>query len=524
MLHPRKRELSGAAAYDAATKCDFLSDSWVSSTVATAALTAGSTLLYAGESPRLQSRASRETEAILARTPPQRLFAPSALLPSGWMHDVAIDIDIDGAIASLTPQAVAGDAEVLRGPVLPAMPNAHSHAFQRALSGRTGAKALAHGDDFWSWRGAMYALVERVDPDAMEAIAAQAYVEMAKAGYAGVAEFHYLHNDADGRAYDDPSEMAWRIAAAANTAGVALTLLPVFYAHGNFGGAPLAGAQRRFANDVDSYARLVEALRGAKDRNGYVVGVAPHSLRAVAPEELRDVVQLAGGAPVHIHAAEQSREVEDCQRSLRARPVEWLLAHAGVDSHWCIVHATHMSAIETERLGSSSAVAGLAPTTEADLGDGTFAAEAFMRAGGRIAVGSDSNTIVDPFAELRQLEWSQRIALERRNVLVQPPGERIGTALWRAAASGGGQALGRRTGTIEVGARADLVVLDTDDAALAELAPAEALDAAIFGPCRRPVRDVIVNGRWIVRDAHHPQERPVLARYRATLARLASAA
>ena len=451
-------------------------------------------------------------------------FAPHALLPDGWAAAVAIDIDEDGIIASVKPGADAQDCVALAGPVVPAMPNVHSHAFQRALAGRTGMAAIAHDDSFWTWRNVMYAFLDRLDADAFEAIAAQAYVEMAKAGYATVAEFHYVHHDPAGKPYGDPAELAWRIVSAARTAGLGLTLLPVFYAHGGFGGLPTTQGQRRFAHTVSTFTHLYDRLREGSAEHGYVLGVAPHSLRAVTAEELGQIVRLAGSsAPVHIHAAEQTREVDECFAWSRLRPVEWLLTQAHVDARWCIVHATHMTEREVAALAASGAVAGLAPTTEADLGDGTFPGLAYLGANGQFAIGSDSNTQISPFTELRQFEWSQRIRVRRRNVLALSTGETIGTSLWTAAARGGAQALAQPTGSIAPGQQADLVVLDAMDPALAEQDRKNLLDAAIFGPTRMPVRDVMARGRFIVRQGRHAQEEAVFARYREALARLAGA-
>ena len=440
------------------------------------------------------------------------LLAPAALLDDGWHADVAIAIDGDGRIAMVTPRASGVQVdERLKGPVVPAMPNLHSHAFQRAIAGRTGTPSPTRDDTFWTWRQAMYAAVDRLDADAFEAIAAQAYVEMAKAGYASVAEFHYVHHDPHGKPYADPAELAWRIVGAAETAEMGLTLLPVFYAHGDFGGAASTPSQRRFVQSVYTFEKLCDALaRGALARR-YVLGVAPHSLRAVTPQELAKIVHLVPPhAPIHIHAAEQTREVDDCHKWSGQRPVEWLLAHANVDARWCVVHATHMTEREVAGLAASGTVAGLAPSTEADLGDGIFPAEAYVQAGGCFGIGCDSNTMIDPFAEVRQLEWSQRLRLRRRNVLAgtnAPVGETIaplaktsapigetlaprrsdapiGETLWCAVARGGAQALGMATGRLVAGARADLIVLDVEDPALVEQPLASVLDAAIFGPCR----------------------------------------
>jgi formimidoylglutamate deiminase len=447
-----------------------------------------------------------------------RLFAADALLPDGWARDVLFVVGASGDLDSVTAGAGRDGAEVVSGPVVPAMPNLHSHAFQRALAGRTGRASGERDDSFWTWRQAMYAFLDCIGAPAFEAIAAQAYVEMAKAGYATVAEFHYVHHDPAGKPYADPAELAWRICAAADTAGLGLTLLPVLYAHGGFGGVPTTASQRRFVHSPLTFSRLVEALLGAAAARGIVVGVAPHSLRAVTAEELGQVVRMAPpDAPLHIHAAEQTREVDDCFAWSRMRPVEWLLTQANVDERWCIVHATHMTEREVTGLAKSGAVAGLAPTTEADLGDGTFPAEAFVAADGRIGVGSDSNSVIDPFAELRQLEWSQRIRHRRRNVLAARAAMPVGAALWARCARDGARALGRRTGALAPGMRADLVVLDVEDPALAGQQTADMLDAATFGPARRPVRDVMSGGAWIVRDGRHAREDEVFARYRAVL-------
>jgi formimidoylglutamate deiminase len=447
--------------------------------------------------------------------------ADAALLPEGWARNVVFTIGDDGMVAAIELDADIGGLQRAAGPVLPAMPNLHSHAFQRALAGRTGRSSPAHDDSFWTWRQAMYAFLDHVDADALEAIAAQAYVEMAKAGYASVAEFHYVHHDAAGKPYADPAELAWRVVAAARTAGLGLTLLPVFYAHAGFGGSAPTAGQKRFVHTTYTFSHLFSRLQQGAAMHGYVLGVAPHSLRAVTPEEMGHVVRLAApGAPVHIHAAEQTREVDDCFAWSRLRPVEWLLTQASVDAHWCIVHATHMTEKEVAGLAASGAVAGLAPTTEADLGDGTFPGHAFLAAGGRFGIGSDSNTIVDPFAELRQLEWSQRMRARRRNVLGAAADRTIGTTLWAGAARGGAQALAQPVGALEVGRRADLVVLNPADPALTGQIADDVLDAAMFGPARAPVKDVMAGGNWIVRDGRHVAEAEVFARYRAALARV----
>jgi formimidoylglutamate deiminase len=454
---------------------------------------------------------------------PFRLYADAALLPEGWAERVLIEIGADGIIAAVASGGEAGGAERAAGPVLPAMPNLHSHAFQRAMAGRAERAGASQEDSFWTWRQVMYGFVSRLDPDALEAIAAQLYVEMLKAGYASVAEFHYLHHDPEGRPYADPAEMSWRILAAARTAGIALTHLPVLYAAGGFGGKPAGEGQRRFLNDADGFLRIVERVaQAAKDAPELRVGIAPHSLRAVPADLLSEAVArldaFLPGAPIHIHIAEQVKEVEECLAWSGARPVEWLLDHAAVDRRWCLVHATHMTDTETVRLAQSGAVAGLCPTTEANLGDGFFPAVEYARAGGAFGVGSDSHISVSPVEELRWLEYGQRLVHRRRNLL--QAGGSVGAHLWARAAEGGAQALGFAAGRIAMGCRADLVVLDPACPTLAGLTGDALVDGAVFAGNANPVRDVMVGGRWTVREGRHPREAEVLARYRAALARI----
>jgi formimidoylglutamate deiminase len=455
---------------------------------------------------------------------PRHYLAPSALLHDGWADDVLIEVGDDGHIRALTPGAPRPDAERLAGAVIPGMPNVHSHAFQRAMAGLT-QKAGPQSDSFWSWRELMYQFLQRITPDDVQAIATQLYVEMAEAGYTCVGEFHYLHHDAEGRPYANRLEMAERVRAAADTAGIGLTLLPALYAHSNFGGLAPTTGQRRFICDMAGYTHMLDALAtNLADRPRERLGVAPHSLRAVTREELRDALRHADSIdtsmPIHIHIAEQTKEVDDCVAWSGLRPVEWLMENAAPNLRWCLVHATHMDTHETEALAQCGAVAGLCPTTEADLGDGLFNAPLFLRNQGTLAIGGDSHTGVDPFQELRLFEYGQRLKHESRNVLADAVGESVGGKLWRAACLGGAQALGQRVGSLAVGCRADWVVLQSEDAALAEQRADGLLDAAIFGPARRPVRDVMIAGLWQVREGRHAHAATALADYRRTLKRL----
>ena len=453
----------------------------------------------------------------------QRLFAKEALLPDGWQRDVLIEIEGD-LITRVTPNAVANGAEIAAGAVIPGMPNLHSHAFQRAMAGLT-ERSGPGGDNFWAWREQMYRFLERITPEDNEVIATQLYIEMLKAGYTSVAEFHYLHHDERGNPYANPAEMAERIIAASINAGIGLTMLPVFYAHATFGGTPPNPGQKRFIHDVEAFNSLFDGI--VKHRSSIRrLGIAPHSLRAVTPQELKAIVAHLDThdrhAPIHIHAAEQLKEVDDCLAWSHQRPVAWLLAHANIDARWCLVHATHLNDDETFRLAESDAVAGLCPSTEANLGDGIFNAPDYLLQEGSWGIGGDSHVGVDPFRELAIVEYAQRLKSARRNILHTPDIDSIGGGLYRQALAGGARALGQNVGEIAVNCRADLVVMNGEDAALVEHSGDTLIDAAIFGPVRQPVRDVMAGGAWVVRDGHHAEEGKALTRYRATLKRLLS--
>jgi len=448
-----------------------------------------------------------------------RLWFRQALLPNGWSAAVRLTL-ADGRIATVAPGVEPQPGDVRHAIGLPGLPNLHSHAFQRAMAGRA-ERRVERADDFWLWRERMYQLAQAVQPQDLRAIAALAYAEMLQAGFVRVGEFHYLHNAPDGRPYADPGEMAVSLAAAAAETGIALTLLPVFYAHAGFGGTPPNAGQTRFLNSLDSYARLLDASDAAIcGLPGAVLGVAPHSLRAVTPAELAEVTALRPAGPVHIHIAEQTREVEDCLAWSGQRPVEWLLAHAPVDRRWCLVHATHVDAAETRALAASAAAAGLCPITEANLGDGLFPAENFLAAGGQVGIGSDSNVLIDATEELRLLEYGQRLTQRRRNVLAGPAGEPTAERLYHAALAGGGRALGEDPPGLRPGAPASFVSLDAEHPALAEAAPDEYLSRWIFAAGRGAVDGVWVAGRQLVAQGRHVRWPQIVADYRAALTRL----
>lgn len=452
------------------------------------------------------------------------LFAPEALLPSGWARDVLLEWNDGGEIVRVTPGAKRGKAPRAAGPVLPGMPNLHSHAFQRAMAGL--AEVRGHPtDDFWTWREAMYHLVTHLEPDDIGAIAGQLYVEMLKHGYTSVAEFHYLQHDPRGEPYADRAELAHRVIDAANATGIAMTLLPVLYAHGGFGHKPLNAAQKRFAGDAAAIAKLLRDLIGQYAGTPRLAfGVAPHSARAVDALELTEIVAAMDGidafAPIHMHASEQTAEVRECFETQGVTPIHWVMDLVPVDKRWCFVHATHATEEERERMRSALAVAGLCPTTEANLGDGIFPFSEHFQQQGRWGVGGDSHVARSPFEELRALEYSQRLTQRVRNVSASEAAPEVATNLWIGACAGGAQALGQPVGLLATGRRADLVVLDGDDVDLESLDAPGALAVATFSGNTNRVRDVYVGGKGVVTGGRHPREAQARDAFRATLKRL----
>ncbi|KQT32114.1 N-formimino-L-glutamate deiminase [Sphingomonas sp. Leaf412] len=438
------------------------------------------------------------------------IFFGQALLPDGWARDVRVSI-ADGRIAAIEPRATPRGDEPRHATALPGLPNLHSHSFQRLMAGRAERRSGPAHDDFWSWRELMYRILHDLTPDDVAAIAAMAFVEMLEAGFTRVGEFHYLHHQPSGAPYADPAETAAAVAGAAAETGIALTLLPVFYAHSGFGGtAPTAG-QRRFVTDLDGFATLHDASRRAVAAlPDAVVGIAPHSLRAVTPDELAVLATMAPDAPIHIHVAEQVKEVADCLAWSGRRPVAWLLDHQAVDARWCLVHATHVDAGEMAAVAASGAVVGLCPITEANLGDGLFPADAYLSAGGAFGIGSDSNVRIDAAEELRLLEYGQRLSLRRRTVLAAP-GASTGETLVTAVLHGGAHALGADAG-FAVGAPADLVALSD--------AGEESLDRWIFAGGGPRVDAVWRAGRQVVEGGRHRTRDAVAARYARVAARL----
>lgn len=454
---------------------------------------------------------------------PQTLFCERVLLPQGWACDTTLEIDSSGTIVSIRTDS-AGDANSIRlsGPVVPALQNLHSHAFQRAMAGLA-EQAGSTDDSFWTWRETMYGLVDRMSPDDVEAVATKLYSELLKGGFGHIVEFHYFHHAVTDLGKSDGMEMSARILRAAATSGIGLTHLPVFYAHAGFGGiAPNAG-QKPFIQSVDSFLGLLERLEPECRTAGARLGLAIHSLRAATPDEMRAILtseQTSG--PIHIHVAEQEREVEDCLAWSGRRPMTYLLDEFPVDQRWCAIHATHMTPEETARLARSGAVAGLCPATEANLGDGIFPATDYAGHGGRYGIGTDSHVATSVAEELRLLEYGQRLRDRRRNRLVSGPGASAGRTLFEASLSGGSQAAGLGIAGIRVGARADLVVLDGENPFIASAKEDQILDRWIFALGSEAVRDVMVGGQFVVQQGRHRFEEAIDRDFKRVLKTLAN--
>ena len=447
------------------------------------------------------------------------LFARHALLPQGWRRDVLLEWDAAGDLTRIQEDAVPAPGVEVAQYVLPGMVNLHSHAFQRALGGMT--EVAGDGpDSFWTWRDLMYRFARHITPEQMEAIAAQLFAECLRHGYTAVCEFHYLQRDAAGALYARPAETAERVLAAASISGIGMTMLPVLYSHAGFGEQPLKPEQARFCTDADDVLRIIEAL--APQRGGQVeVGFAPHSLRAADVAQIRAVAHaLPAGRPIHIHIAEQQGEVHQCVDYSGRRPVQYLYDQVDVDARWCLVHATHVQPDEVALMAASGAVAGLCPTTEANLGDGLFPLAEFIAAGGRFGVGSDSHVSQSPVEELRWLEYGQRLQRQQRNVAATPDQRHVGDYLWQAALRGGAQASGRKLGALAPGRRADLLVLDEVHVNLCGVAIENMLGSVLFCGNDNLVRDVLCGGQWQVRDGRHVAQDAIATAYKRTLAQL----
>ena len=456
-----------------------------------------------------------------------KIYAETALTATGWQKDSLVTVGDDGMIQSVVNGAAHDDAmqaDQRVGVLLPAPVNLHSHAFQRAMAGMSERRGPEPRDTFWTWRQIMYRFLDILDPDDIEAIAAFVQMEMLEAGYACNAEFHYVHHQPDGTPYDNLAELSERIGAATRTSGIGLTMLPVHYQFGGCDKRPLGAGQIRFGNDFARFARLHEGARAmlAHLPADCTIGVAPHSLRAVAPEALAEAVALAGNGPLHMHLAEQVKEVEEVEAAWGKRPVDWLLANHQVKENWCLIHCTQMTDAETDALAATGAVAGLCPITESSLGDGIFNGVRYLEAGGRLGVGSDSNIRISLSEELRTLEYSQRLR-DKCRASVATSERSTGRVLFDAVAAGGAQAAGRNSGVLAAGRWADMVALDTQTEMLEGCEGDEILDTYIFAGNDQLVSDVWSAGRHLVAGGRHVKGDEIRSTYRAVMKKLRQA-
>ena len=462
-----------------------------------------------------------------------KLYAENILLNDGWASKQTITIE-QGLITAIETGMIEG-AEIANGAVIPGMINCHSHAFQRAFAGFS-EQGSEGQDSFWTWRKIMYQfLAQLTDVDAKN-IAKQLYIEMLKMGYTRVAEFHYLHHDLDGNTYESSAKteksaslatMAQAIFEAAQESGIGLTLLPVLYQHSGFGEKLPSEGQKRFINSTEQFNQLVsDCFTLSEQYTNTNVGIAPHSLRAVDKTSLLSAVEhvrrLDKQAPVHIHISEQQKEVDDCLTHFGKRPVQWLLDNVELDKYWCLIHATHIDDAERKGIIAKEAIAGICPTTEANLGDGIFPTTEFLAEKGTIAIGSDSHISVNPIEELRWLEYAQRLIKQQRAILASDEEASVGQNLWQQAAVGGAQSTNSNTGCLAIGKQADLLVLDKDKTKLFANANQHILDSMIFASQQNPVSDVMVNGVWQIKAQQHAEQEQASDNFAKLLVRLST--
>lgn len=446
-------------------------------------------------------------------------FVEQALLVDGWAQNVRLVVE-KGCFSQVSKNASPQGAIRLSGPMLPTVANVHSHAFQRVMAGMAEV-SLNPNDSFWSWRELMYQLVGKLCPDDVFIIARQLYIELLKAGYSQVGEFHYLHHAPKGESYAQPHEMSLQLVEAASQAGIGLTLLPVLYAYSGFGGQAATAGQARFIHNPDQYLTLHSACEQALARHDlHRLGICFHSLRAVDKAQIAEVLSAShGDMPVHIHIAEQQKEVADCLAWSGQRPVQWLHNEIGLDQRWCLVHATHLDPHEVSLIAHSQAVVGLCPSTEANLGDGIFPAVDFAKQQGRWAIGSDSHVTVSLVEELKTLEYAQRLFAMQRNRLHSQNQPQVGDFLFKQALNGGNQACQVQLG-LAVGNRADFMLLDANQPFIGASEAKDILNRWIFGISANAIRDVYVAGQPVIQNFQHPLEHQASTDFARLLKRL----
>lgn len=428
----------------------------------------------------------------------------SLLQKEGWLSPAYVGVNESGRIAYLSnqPPAEVIAVESVLGLALPGFQNAHSHAFQYAMAGLAENHPAGTSDDFWSWREAMYQCALSVDPDQAEAIAAIIYAEMLRHGYTHVAEFHYLHHDKNGKPYSNLAEMGARMISAAKTAGLKITLVPVFYQKGGFGLDPQPRQKRFISKTVDDYFKLFEASkRVLTNYSNAALGFSVHSLRAVDLEDLKKTFhQGPRDLPFHLHVAEQKKEVADCLAYCGKRPMQWLLENLNVNERFNLVHSTHLDDSELTALANSGANVVLCPSTEGNLGDGIFRMREYVKLGGHWCIGTDSHIGLNPMEEFRMIDYRQRLVTNQRNTF---EGD-AAAYLVNEEVESGRKAMGlKSTNHFEAGQSFDAVIYSSTTHLVADTSEKNRLSTLVFTSDSSRIIGTIVNGRWVVKDQHH---------------------
>ncbi len=428
----------------------------------------------------------------------------SLLLQKKWLSPAYVGVDTNGIVRYLnsTPPDETIALESVQGFALPGFQNAHSHAFQYAMAGLAENHPIGIDDDFWAWREAMYQCALTVDPDQAEAIAAILYGEMLRHGYTHVAEFHYLHHDKNGKPYSNLAEMGERMISAAKTAGIKITLIPVFYQKGGFGLDSQPRQKRFISKTVADYFKLLEAskdvLRNYKDAS---LGFSAHSLRAV---DLKDVIETFNhgpkNLPFHIHVAEQKKEVTDCVAFCSKRPLQWMLENLPVDDRFHLIHSTHLDDSEVKLLASSKANVVLCPSTEGNLGDGIFRMREYVKLGGHWSIGTDSHIGINPLEEFRMIDYRQRLVSNFRNTFEGDAAK----YMVNEEIESGRKAMGHPLQNyFEVGQPFDAIVYNAQSHLLADTSEKNRLATIVFTGDSSRNLGTIVNGKWVVKNQHH---------------------
>ena len=415
---------------------------------------------------------------------------------SGWLENAVVTLDEKGKIISVSQEETPG-AVFIDGYALPAFQNAHSHAFQYAMAGL--AENNAGSDDFWSWREAMYSLALNLDPDEMKTIAAMLYAELVRHGYSNVAEFHYVHHDKNGEPYGNLATIGEALIEAAREAGIKITLVPIFYQKGGFGVEPNERQRRFISKTFEDYARLFEASAKACEKyENANAAVGVHSMRGV---EAKDILRVCGelpqNIPFHIHVSEQLKEVEDCLQFLGKRPVEWLLENCDLNERFHLVHATHLTETETEKLAKTGANVVLCPSTEGNLGDGIFPLRSYQDFGGNWSIGTDSHIGLNPFEELRLLDYGQRLTSHKRNTF----GENGGLFAINEATVSGRKAMNNfQKEFFAVGADFDACVIDAEAPLLENVKLENLASAIVYTVDASQIYGTFVAGKLVEKD------------------------